>query len=208
MGNEVEMKIPISRFNLDKIISILNGPGYTVDNFYKKEDKLYTKEPEGQELSKKGTVVRIRSSGKLPKSGLKNILLENRQFRSIANECYFTTKIKSTSNGIENNIEHELLIDNAETMDACLKDMGYRCWFEKVKYSYGVYTKRRNQTYHVELERASSTITKKDVLYVEIENTESSNNLNTTLEDIISIFEELGLSVNDADDRPWVEILD
>ena len=164
------------------------------------------------QISSGGKVIRIRSTGKLPKSAMKFILSDTkRDFTSVGNESYFTTKIKLLKDGFENNIENELLIHDPNTMDACLHDMGYRCWFEKSKYSYGSYRMCDDRRYHIEIERVSVKHGDevKHVWYVEIENTDSNDATEETLiADEKAIFKELGLDPNKVDNRPWVKILE
>ena len=96
-------------------------------------------------------------------------------------------------------------------MDACLHDMGYRCWFEKSKYSYGSYRMCDDRRYHIEIERVSVKHGDevKHVWYVEIENTDSNDATEETLiADEKAIFKELGLDPNKVDNRPWVKILE
>lgn len=215
---EIEMKVP---FGTDRVIDIINkvknDPKYVEDKFLKKVDSFYTNKTDAEAsrnaaAKKGGVVVRIREEGDLPKNSVMHILLENRQFPSLRKSTTFTTKIKTVVDGYESNVENETNVDNYQEMSKCLYNMGYRVWFNKVKYSYGVYTKVNGKTYHVEIERVMNEVNGRSVLYVEIENTQferipDSFNKESIIADEKSIFEDLGLLPGNSDNRPWVEIL-
>jgi adenylate cyclase class IV len=217
MSREIEMKVQFTPDELDRILSVVSNANYDEAAFVKKSDKYYTDAASDEEikseLSSGGKVVRIRTEGILSKNSVKYLLADTTRndILSVGNKSFFATKIKEIKDGFENNVENELLIHNPNTMDACLHDMGYRCWFEKTKFSYGVQFNRNNNVYHVEIERVS---TKRDydvkfVWYVEIENVDSTDDTDETaiINDEKAIFEELGLDPNKVDNRPWVEIL-
>ena len=88
--------------------------------------------------------------------------------------------------------------------------MGYTVYFDKSKYALGVMEHLDGHTYHVEVERVSSDVSGKSVLYVEVENTEKDFNpdaVDSIIENEKFIFKELGLNPELADKRSWVEIL-
>lgn len=218
MSKEIEMKVQFTLDELDRILSVVSNVNYDVVEFVKKSDKYYTNvsdEEKKEELSSGGgKVIRIRTDGILPKNSVKYLLTDTKRndISSVGNKSYFTTKIKKLKDGFENNVENELLIHDPNTMDACLHDMGYRCWFEKTKFSYGLQFNRNNNTYHVEIERVSAKRGDdiKFVWYVEIENVDSTDDTDeaTIIADEKAIFEELGLNPNKVDNRPWVKILE
>jgi len=216
MSKEIEMKVQFTVDELDRILSVVSNINYDVVEFVKKSDKYYTDvsdEEMKSNLSSGGKVIRIRTEGILPKNSVKYLLTDTKRndISSVGNISFFTTKIKRLKDGFENNVENELLIHDPNTMDACLHDMGYRCWFEKTKFSYGLQFNRNNSVYHVEIERVSAKHGDdiKFVWYVEIENVDSTDDTDeaTIIADEKAIFKELGLDPNKVDNRPWVEIL-
>ena len=216
MSKEIEMKVQFTLDELDRILSVVSNINYDVVEFVKKSDKYYTDvsdEEMKSKLSSGGKAVRIRTEGILPKNSVKYLLTDTKRndISSVGNKSFFTTKIKRLKDGFENNVENELLIHDPNTMDACLHDMGYRCWFEKTKFSYGLQFNRNNNVYHVEIERVSAKRGDdiKFVWYVEIENVDSTDDTDEAIiiADEKAIFEELGLDPNKVDNRPWVKIL-
>jgi adenylate cyclase class IV len=217
MSKEIEMKVQFTLDELDRILSVVSNVNYDVVEFVKKSDKYYTNVSDEEikmNLSSGGKVVRIRTDGILPKNSVKYLLTDTKRndISSVGNKSFFTTKIKKLKDGFENNVENELLIHDPNTMDACLHDMGYRCWFEKIKFSYGLQFNRNNNSYHVEIERVSAKRGDdiKFVWYVEIENIDSTDDTDEAniIADEKAIFEELGLDPNKVDNRPWVKILE
>lgn len=210
---EIEMKVPFKKEDFDRIISKISlDTRFTNVEFIKKIDHLYAvgnPEPTGN------TVVRLRTEGVLPKLHqllvLKKIILTNKHYPCVNPKTVFTTKIKTiTDGGYECNIENETVIQNREEMHNCLRNMGYTVYFDKLKYALSVMVYLDGHIYHVEVERVSSNVSGKSVLYVEIENTEKDFNpdaVDSIIEDEKFIFEELGLNPELADKRSWVEIL-
>lgn len=206
---EIEMKVPFKEEDFDRIINkISSDPRFTNAEFIKKMDKLYAvgnPEPTGN------TVVRLRTEGMLPRSVNRDIILGNKSYPCINPKTVFTTKIKTvTDGGYECNIENETVVQNHKEMHNCLRNMGYTVYFDKSKYAIGVIAYLDGHTYHVEVERVSSDVSGKSVLYVEIENTEKDFNpdaVDSIIENEKFIFRELGLNPELVDKRPWVEIL-
>lgn len=206
---EIEMKVPFKEEDYDRIISKISSDTRFVNTeFIKKMDKLYAvgnPEPTGN------AVVRLRTEGMLPKSVMRNIILTNKSYPCVNPKTVFTTKIKTVMDGgYECNVENETIIQNREEMHNCLRNMGYTVCFDKSKYALGVTIYLDRHPYHVEVERVSSDVSGKSVLYVEIENTEKDFNpdaVDSIIENEKFIFRELGLNPELADKRPWVEIL-
>lgn len=206
---EIEMKVPFKEEDYDRIISKISSDTRFVNvEFIKKIDKLYAvgnPEPTGN------TVVRLRTEGMLPKSVMRNIVLTNKSYPCVNPKTVFTTKIKTiTDGGYECNIENETVVQNCEEMHNCLRNMGYTVYFDKSKYTLSVMVYLDGHMYHVEIERVSSDVSGKSVLYVEIENTEKDFNpdaVDSIIENEKFIFRELGLNPELVDKRPWVEIL-
>lgn len=213
---EIEMKVP---FGVDKLQQILgkvkSDPKYSVDEFVKKSDSFFTdlsdEETKRRASAKGGRVIRLRSNGQLNPSDAYKVMSGNKRYDPTQGEHYFTTKQKTLVGDYEQSVEHESKIEDPIMFSESLKDMGFRCWFNKAKYSLGVFCKWEGRMYHVEIERVvnEASSNKNGVLYVEIENTDSNNS--GSAESIISaekeIFEDLGLNPSNSDNRPWVEIL-
>lgn len=203
------MKIPFKEEDYDRIMNKISTD-YRAEpvGFYKKMDALYSNKPEPTG----GVEVRLRTKGILPKSVMKDIILTDRTYPCVNPKTVFTTKLKSiTDGGYESNIEHEVIVHSMEEMHICLQNMGYAAYFNKTKYAFGVLTVRDGRKYHIEIERVTSDISNKSVLYVEIECVQkviNPDDVAKIVKDEKSIFEEFGLNPKLADKRPWAEILE
>ena len=206
---EIEMKVPFKEEDYGRIVNkISSDPRFVNSEFIKKIDKLYAV---GTPESIGNTVVRLRTEGVLPKSVMKTSILANKSYYCANPRTIFTTKIKTvTDSGYEYNVENETVVQNSEEMHNCLRNMGYTVYFDKSKYALSVMAYLDGHMYHVEVERVSSDVSGKSVLYVEIENTEKDFNpdaVDSIIENEKFIFRELGLNPDLVDKRPWVEIL-
>ena len=211
---EIEMKVPCGSASISDIVNKLaTDKKYSIDEFVKKSDSFYTNisDEETKRRASKvgGMVVRLRANGTLKVCDAIKVLLSNKAFEpTIKGETYFTTKMKTMNGNYESNVENETTVGDASVMDASLRLMGYHLYFNKVKYSLGAFCKIGSSNYHIELERVMNEKNGKNVLYIEIENTDDGNSESQVIDGITKILEDFGLNASNADNRPWVKILE
>ena len=230
---EIEMKVPITEKQLNGIINLItsvaqggkfkDSPDTTVSKtieHLKKTDSYFRLSNAPIDTSR---VVRMRSIGLFPTSTIEHILYHgtNKYTPStlgVACKTWFTVKqksVKPTGEEVNDEREVELAGDSlTKQFESCLELMGYECYFNKIKYTYGFYIQLKStdmgdrpMVYHVEVERVESG--DKSVLYVEIENTDSDDSIDSEiiLKQIKQIFNLLGLDPEKADSRSWIKIL-
>lgn len=113
---EIEMKALLTK---EQFIDLLAKNAEKIMMPEKKVDKYYSK-------------YNTREVRKAEKEPLYRI-------RSIegGSQAVFTKKIKNVSNGVEQNVEKEFSISNAELMEEFVLENGFHKWFEKRKLSFG-----------------------------------------------------------------------
>lgn len=199
MGREIEIKIPLSDFEYDKIFSVISGDeqltGLTVNDkpvHILKSDEYYSLYQTRAESKSKGEpqVIRIRS--------------ENSSEDPAKQNSYFCIKRKSIENGIELNRENETFVENADVIRDLLNFSGYIKFFEKKKDAWSVHCKATvlaGADFHLELEIVNN------LKYVEIEVTEEgqpADTVRSALEKFVALF---GLDSSKRDSRSWMEII-
>lgn len=199
MGREIEIKIPLSDFEYDKIFSVISGDeqltGLTVNDRpvrILKSDEYYSRYQTRAESKASGEpqVIRIRS--------------ENSSEEAAVERSFFCIKRKSIENGIELNREDETLVENAEVIRDLLQLSGYHKFFEKKKDALSVHCKATvlaGADFHLELEIVNN------LKYVEIEVTEEgqpADTVRSALEKFVALF---GLDSSKRDSRSWMEII-
>ena len=201
MGQEIELKIPLSETEYNSIIDVIFGRKsiyntaeiefFDVENLDKsdiyysryanREDRIKNKEPR---------VIRIRTE--------KN-LSEKQE-----SESYFTLKWKTVENGIELNREDETFVEKPEVLHELFLSTGFIKYFEKVKHSCSVYCKLKKYEdipLHLEVEKVG------EFFYFEVEYTEGKIEANRVKECLEEFVQKFGLSVEKKDSRSWMEIL-
>ena len=191
MGREIEIKIPLTDAEYDRLLSFVNGSEARELCHILKSDRYYSRystEAERREAVKAGTepnVIRIRSE--------EDLQTHNKQ-------SYFCYKYKSVENGVEFNSENETFIEDGDVLGQFFVGTGYTLYFEKIKDAWSVYCGNDPVVFHLELEIVNG------LKYVEIEVTQSTlaaDEVRRSLEDFVT---KLGLDVSKRDSRSWMEI--
>ena len=202
MGREIEIKIPLTSEEFDRIYDFLclkksiDGIKILGDDknpcerkFFLKKDEYfskYKKEIERRE-NNEPQVIRIRTQD-----------FENDR------RSYFTIKRKVVEDGIEVNKEDETFIEDADVLRDFFALSGYSRWFSKEKKACGVYctfSLFEGVTFHLELEIVN------ELKYVEIEVTDTKGSANDIKEGLTQFVKALHLNPQKKDSRSWVEIL-
>lgn len=193
MGREIEIKIPLSDAEYDKIFSVISGKSDLLGLEIRskperilKSDEYYSRYNTRAESKAAGEpqVIRIRS--------------ENNE------RSFFCIKRKSLENGIELNREDETLVENADVIRDLLGISDYHKFFEKKKDAWSVHCKANvlpGADFHLELEIVNG------LKYVEIEVTEegeAADKVRESLEKFVMLF---GLDSSKRDSRSWMEII-
>ena len=187
MGKEIEIKIPLTDLEYDKIFEEIRGRA----EHLKKSDEYYSKYDTREERIKNNEppVIRIRTEQNVDKN---------------QTEIYFCVKRKSVENGIEFNSENETLIQNGDPLRYFFDAAGYKKFFEKNKDAFSVYCKSTSGEdidFHLELEQING------LKYIEIEVTDSSLAPDVVKANLEKFVEQLGLDTSKRDSRSWMEIL-
>ena len=202
MGREIEIKIPLTSEEFDRIYDFLclkksiDGIKILGDDknpcerkFFLKKDEYfskYKKEIERRE-NNEPQVIRIRTQD-----------FENDR------RSYFTIKRKVVEDGIEVNKEDETFIEDADVLRDFFALSGYSRWFSKEKKACGVYctfSLFEGVTFHLELEIVN------ELKYVEIEVTDTDGSAKDIKAGLTQFVKALHLDPQKKDSRSWVEIL-
>ena len=202
MGREIEIKIPLTSEEFDRIYDFLclkksiDGIKILGDDknpcerkFFLKKDEYfskYKKEIERRE-NNEPQVIRIRTQD-----------FENDR------RSYFTIKRKVVEDGIEVNKEDETFIEDANVLRDFFALSGYSRWFSKEKKDCGVYctfSLFEGVTFHLELEIVN------ELKYVEIEVTDTDGSAKDIKAGLTQFVKALNLDPLKKDSRSWVEII-
>ena len=202
MGREIEIKIPLTSEEFDRIYDFLclkksiDGIKILGDDknpcerkFFLKKDEYfskYKKEIERRE-NNEPQVIRIRTQD-----------FENDR------RSYFTIKRKVVEDGIEVNKEDETFIEDADVLRDFFALSGYSKWFAKEKKASGVYCTfnlLEGVTFHLELEIVN------ELKYVEIEVTDTDGSAKDIKAGLTQFVKALNLDPLKKDSRSWVEII-
>lgn len=219
MGREIEIKIPLTDEQYDKIFSVITGaePLTGVKVFGQPEhlikSDIYFSRYNTREESKAAgepQVIRIRIERLV---GPKNLSFEDFDFSKsqknieaeITNErSFFCIKRKTIENGIEFNREDETFVEKPEIIRDLLLFSGYHQFFEKNKDAYGVHCRSvvlPSCDFHLELEMVNG------LKYIEVEvtdGTDAADDVRLALEKFMELF---GLDTSKRDKRSWMEII-
>ena len=215
MGREIEIKIPLTDEQYDKIFSFVSGKEKisgvelctTQDvpcplEHVIKSDTYFSRYNTREESKAAGEpqVIRIRrektAEPKVPRNNETNEKINERSF--------FCIKRKSVENGIELNREDETYVEKPEVVQDLLLFSGYHQFFEKNKDSYGVYCKSEvlpGCEFHLELEKVNG------LKYIEVEVTDGSDSADSVRAALEKFMEKFGLDTSKRDSRSWMEIL-
>ena len=195
MGREIEIKIPLTDDQYDKIFSVITGAetlsGLEVlgqPEHLLKSDIYFSRYNTREESKAAGEpqVIRIRSEAGVEK------------------KAFFCIKRKTIENGIELNREDETFVENPEVIRDLLLFSGYHQFFEKNKDSYGVHCQSvvlPGCDFHLELEKVNG------LKYIEVEvtdGTDAADAVRGALEKFMALF---GLDTSKRDHRSWMEII-
>ena len=202
MGREIEIKIPLTSEEFDRIYDFLclkksiDGIKILGDDknpcerkFFLKKDEYfskYKKEIERRE-NNEPQVIRIRTQD-----------FENDR------RSYFTIKRKVVEDGIEVNKEDETFIEDADVLRDFFALSGYSRWFSKEKKACGVYctfSLFEGVTFHLELEIVN------ELKYVEIEVTDTDGSAKDIKAGLTQFVKALNLDPVKKESRSWVEII-
>lgn len=193
MGREIEIKLPLTDAEYDKIFSVIYGDsklaGLEVCSQPErilKSDEYYSRYQTRAESKAVGEpqVIRIRT--------------ENEE------RAFFCIKRKSVENGIELNREDETLVENADVVRDLLQLSGYHKFFEKKKDAYSVHCQSvvlPGCDFHLELERVN------DLKYMEVEVTDGSDKADDVRAALEKFIVQFGLDSSKRDKRSWMEII-
>ena len=198
MGREIEVKIPLSKEDFDRLFDSLilckaHIPGVDVvsssSDLIVKRDEYYSKYNPREERRAAGEpqVIRIRT-----------------EEISGASKSYFTLKFKKKENGIELNKEDETFIQEPEVLREFFAEAGYHLFFDKVKKNYSANCQSDffpGINFHAELENVNN------LLYLEVEVVQEEGEADVIKQSLFDFLKQLGLNPENRDSRSWMEIL-
>ena len=199
MGREIEIKIPLTDEQYDKIFSVITGaePLTGVKVFGQPEhlvkSDIYFSRYNTREESKAAgepQVIRIRS--------------EVAAGDKTNERSFFCIKRKTIENGIEFNREDETFVEKPEIIRDLLLFSGYHQFFEKNKDAYGVHCESvvlPGCDFHLELEKANG------LKYIEVEVTDGADAADDVRAALEKFMEQFGLDTSKRDHRSWMEII-
>ena len=199
MGREIEIKIPLTDAEYEKIFSVISGAeklaGLEVKDkpeHILKSDEYYSRYNTRAESKAAGEpqVIRIRSES--PAGDKTN------------ERSYFCIKRKTIENGIELNREDETFVEKPEVIRDLLLFSGYHQFFEKNKDSYGVHCHSvvlPDCDFHLELEKVNG------LKYIEVEVTDGTDAADAVRGALEKFMELFGLDTSKRDHRSWMEII-
>ncbi len=199
MGREIEIKIPLTDEQYDKIFSVITGTenltGVKVfgqPEHLIKSDIYFSRYNTREESKAAGEpqVIRIRSE----------VAAGNK-----TNErSFFCIKRKTIENGIEFNREDETFVEKPEIIRDLLLFSGYHQFFEKNKDAYGVHCESvvlPGCDFHLELEKVNG------LKYIEVEVTDGADAADDVRAALEKFMEQFGLDTSKRDHRSWMEII-
>ena len=199
MGREIEIKIPLTDSEYEKIFSVISGEqklaGVEVKDSLEhilKSDEYYSRYNSREESKAAGEpqVIRIRSE---VSAGDKT------------NErSFFCIKRKNIENGIELNREDETFVENPDVVRDLLELSGYHKFFNKQKDAYGVHCSSvvlPGCDFHLELEMVNG------LKYIEVEVTDGEDKPDDVRMALEKFMEQFGLDSSKRDKRSWMEII-
>jgi len=199
MGREIEIKIPLTDEQYDKIFSVITGaePLTGVKVFGQPEhlvkSDIYFSRYNTREESKAAgepQVIRIRS--------------EVAAGDKTNERSFFCIKRKTIENGIEFNREDETFVEKPEIIRDLLLFSGYHQFFEKNKDAYGVHCESivlPGCDFHLELEKVNG------LKYIEVEVTDGADAADDVRAALEKFMEQFGLDTSKRDHRSWMEII-
>ena len=204
MGREIEIKIPLTDAEYEKIFKVISGDAkldgldVAVDGLEHllKTDTYFSRYDSREESKAAGEpqVIRIRSE--------KNAAGDAGDKTN--ERSYFCIKRKTIENGIEMNREDETFVEKPEVVRDLLLFSGYHQFFEKNKDAYGVHCQSvvlPGCDFHLELEMVNG------LKYIEVEVTDGTDNADDVRAALEKFMELFGLDTSKRDKRSWMEII-
>ena len=202
MGHEIEIKIPLTSEEFDRIYDFLclkksiDGIKILGDDKNPRERKFFLKKDEYFSKYKKEIERRENNEPQV-------IRIRTQDFEN-DRRSYFTIKRKVVEDGIEVNKEDETFIEDANVLRDFFALSGYSRWFSKEKKACGVYctfSLFEGVTFHLELEIVN------ELKYVEIEVTDTDGSAKDIKAGLTQFVKALNLDPLKKDSRSWVEII-
>lgn len=202
MGREIEIKIPLTSEEFDRIYDFLclkksiDGIKILGDDKNPRERKFFLKKDEYFSKYKKEIERRENNEPQV-------IRIRTQDFEN-DRRSYFTIKRKVVEDGIEVNKEDETFIEDANVLRDFFALSGYSRWFSKEKKACGVYctfSLFEGVTFHLELEIVN------ELKYVEIEVTDTDGSAKDIKAGLTQFVKALNLDPLKKDSRSWVEII-
>ena len=199
MGREIEIKIPLTDVEYEKIFNVISGTEvisgvevYGKPEHILKSDIYFSRYATREESKAAGEpqVIRIRSEA--VSEGKTN------------ERSFFCIKRKTIENGIELNREDETFVENPEVIRDLLLFSGYHQFFEKNKDSYGVHCQSEvlpGCDFHLELEKVNN------LKYIEVEVTDGTDSADSVRSALEKFMEQFDLDTSKRDKRSWMEII-
>lgn len=220
MGREIELKIPLTDSEYQKIFSVIcgkeklkgvevcslkNGSAFAFEHILKSDSYFsrYNSRSESK-IAGEPQVIRLRSEQIFDGFDEKN---------GVEKKTFFCIKRKTVENGIELNSENETFVEKPEVIHDLLTLSGYHQFFEKSKDAFSAYCKSEVLEaciFHIELEIVNG------LKYLEVEVTDdfdfadsaenglSAADIRLALEKFVALFD---LDASKKDSRSWMEIL-
>ncbi len=195
MSREIELKVPLSEEQFDRIEKILTQNQLSSINIRSlshilKSDEYFSRYHTHEERikNKELRVIRIRTEND-----------------GTGEKAFFCIKRKTIENGVEFNSEKETFVEDADVLRAFFEASGFIKWFEKKKDALSIYaTVAENSDFeaHLELEKVNS------LPYIEIEYTKEDLPADQVRAGLEKILLALGVDPKKRDSRSWAEILE
>ena len=200
MGREIEIKIPLTDAEYEKIFKVISGDAkldgldVAVDGLEHllKTDTYFSRYDSREESKAAGEPQVIRIRRESPSGDKTN------------ERSYFCIKRKTIENGIEMNREDETFVEKPEVVRDLLLFSGYHQFFEKNKDAYGVHCQSvvlPGCDFHLELEMVNG------LKYIEVEVTDGTDNADDVRAALEKFMELFGLDTSKRDKRSWMEII-
>lgn len=193
MGREIEMKIPLSDEEYERLMKFAQEQEEKPVHICKKDEYFskYDSEEERRaacKALKEPKVIRIRTEGES---------LDQKK-------SYFGIKFKTIEGGVEFNEEDETFVEDETVIRRFLEISGFKKYFEKHKDSNALYCRSKadkDVLIHLELVIVNGH------KYIETEVTDASQEPQRVRKALESFLTELGLDISKKDSRSWMEII-
>lgn len=196
MSREIELKVPLSVEQFDRI------------------QKILTQKEQLSSINIRGLSHILKSDEYFSRYHTHEERIKNKELRVIrlrtendgkGEKSFFCIKQKTIENGVEFNSEKETFVEDADVLRAFFEASGFIKWFEKKKDALSVYaTVSENSDFeaHLELEKVNS------LPYIEIEYTKEDLPADQVRAGLEKILLALGVDPKKRDSRSWAEILE